>query len=363
MYRSVNPDEDLILKQVITDRFELDPAENSFSWREVLPKDQRDPITDIIVTRGNDETHFSLEDVADAIGNSLTDLLIARSEQEESIFSDENRRFVSEVAHSVANALTKSLDDGGRLRLSEADLYLLIEKALLENEAYDVAKSLAFRRSMEKHGSVDTSAEPHTLPVRLIRRNGNVVPWSETKIEIAVRKAFLTIKENPEPAIEIAKGVTDRIRLGDQSFVHIEDVQDMVQEELMRQGHFKAAEHYILYRAQRARLRIEEEENAEDPNQEFMVTVTQDDGTSSFWDGTDLKKRIAFAAIGLDIDMPEPEIERELRRSVGSEITTKDLKNTIILNAKALIEKDSDFAKFAGRILLTYIYEEVLDWS
>ena len=363
MYRSVNPDEDLILKQVITDRFELDPAENNFSWREVLPKDQRDPITDIIVTRGNDETHFSLEDVADAIGNSLTDLLIARSEQEESIFSDENRRFVSEVAHSVANALTKSLDDGGRLRLSEADLYLLIEKALLENEAYDVAKSLAFRRSMEKHGSVDTSAEPHTLPVRLIRRNGNVVPWSETKIEIAVRKAFLTIKENPEPAIEIAKGVTDRIRLGDQSFVHIEDVQDMVQEELMRQGHFKAAEHYILYRAQRARLRIEEEENAEDPNQEFMVTVTQDDGTSSFWDGTDLKKRIAFAAIGLDIDMPEPEIERELRRSVGSEITTKDLKNTIILNAKALIEKDSDFAKFAGRILLTYIYEEVLDWS
>jgi ribonucleoside-diphosphate reductase alpha chain len=61
--------------------------------------------------------------------------------------------------------------------------------------------------------------------------------------------------------------------------------------------------------------------------------------------------------------MPESEIERELRRSVGSEISEKDLKNTIILNAKALIEKDADFAKFAGRILLSYIYEEVLDWS
>ena len=172
----------------------------------MLTQDQRNPITDIIVTRGNEETNFSLEDVADAIGNSLTDLLIARSEQEESIFSDENRRFVSDVARSVANALMKSLDDGGRLRLSEGDLYLLIEKALLENEAYDVAKSMAFRRSMEKNGSVDTTAEPHTLPVRLIRRNGNVVPWSETKIEIAVRKALLTIKENPEPAIDVAKG-------------------------------------------------------------------------------------------------------------------------------------------------------------
>ena len=41
----------------------------------------------------------------------------------------------------------------------------------------------------------------------------------------------------------------------------------------------------------------------------------------------------------------------------------EDLQKTIILNAKSLIERDADFSKFAGRILLTYIYEEVLDWS
>ena len=363
MYRSIDPTEDIVLKQVITDRFALPPADRMFLWRDVLPKEKRAPISDIIVTRGNAESHFSLEDVADAIGDSLADLLIARSEDEKSIFSDVNRQFVSDVAHAVANSLTKSLDEGGRLRLSESDLYLLIEKALLENEAYDVAKSLAFRRSLEKHGSVDLNAGISTLPVRLIRRNGNVVPWSETKIEIAVRKAFLTIKENPEPAIDIAHAVTEKIRRGDQSFVHIEDVQDMVQEELMRQGHFKAAEHYILYRAQRSRLREEQEANAEDPNQEYMVTVSDEQGGSSFWDGMELKKRISFASIGLDLCLSEIEIERELRRSIGSEISEKDLKATIILNAKSLIEKDADFAKFAGRILLSYIYEEVLNWS
>ena len=363
MYRSIDPTEDIVLKQVITDRFALPPADRMFLWRDVLPKEKRAPISDIIVTRGNAESQFSLEDVADAIGDSLADLLIARSEDEKSIFSDVNRQFVSDVAHAVANSLTKSLDEGGRLRLSESDLYLLIEKALLENEAYDVAKSLAFRRSLEKHGSVDLSAGVSTLPVRLIRRNGNVVPWSETKIEIAVRKAFLTIKENPEPSIDIAHAVTEKIRRGDQSFVHIEDVQDMVQEELMRQGHFKAAEHYILYRAQRSRLREEQEANAEDPNQEYMVTVSDEQGGSSFWDGMELKKRISFASIGLDLYLSEIEIERELRRSIGSEISEKDLKATIILNAKSLIEKDADFAKFAGRILLSYIYEEVLNWS
>jgi ribonucleoside-diphosphate reductase alpha chain len=363
MYRSIDPTEDIVLKQVITDRFALPPADRLYLWRDVLPKEKRAPISDIIVTRGNAESHFSLEDVADAIGDSLADLLIARSADEKSIFSDVNRQFVSDVAHAVANSLTKSLDEGGRLRLSESDLYLLIEKALLENEAYDVAKSLAFRRSLEKHGAVDLNAGISTLPVRLIRRNGNVVPWSETKIEIAVRKAFLTIKENPEPAIDIAHAVTEKIRRGDQSFVHIEDVQDMVQEELMRQGHFKAAEHYILYRAQRSRLREEQEANAEDPNQEFMVTVSDEQGGSSFWDGMELKKRISFASIGLDLCLSEIEIERELRRSIGSEISEKDLKATIILNAKSLIEKDADFAKFAGRILLSFIYEEVLNWS
>ena len=361
MFRSLNLNEDLALKQVVTDRFAL--TDRGFAWREVLSTEKRAPLPEITITRGATDSHFSLEDVADAIGDSLADLLISRREDHTSIFSDVNRKFVSDVAHSVAAFLTDSLKADGRLRLSEGDLYLLIEKALLENEAYDVAKSLAFRRSMEKTGTVDVHTGPHALPVRLIRRNGNVVPWSETKIEIAVRKAFLTIKENPEPAVEVAKGVTDRIRRGDSSFVHIEDVQDMVQEELMRQGHFKAATHYVRYRDERARMRKEEEANAEDPNQELMVTVTSDEGISSFWDGTDLRKRISYASIGLDLNISEVEIERELRRSVGNEISEKDLKNTIILNAKALIEKDADFAKFAGRILLSYIYEEVLDWS
>jgi len=59
MYRAVNPDEDFLLKQVITDRFTLPVSDRAFSWREVLPQERRKPITDIIVTRGNEDTHFS----------------------------------------------------------------------------------------------------------------------------------------------------------------------------------------------------------------------------------------------------------------------------------------------------------------
>jgi ribonucleoside-diphosphate reductase alpha chain len=67
--------------------------------------------------------------------------------------------------------------------------------------------------------------------------------------------------------------------------------------------------------------------------------------------------------LDLDLCLTEDEIERELRRSVFPEMKKSDLEKTIILNSKSLIERDADFSKFAARILLTFIYEEVLEWS
>ena len=130
----------------------------------------------------------------------------------------------------------------------------------------------------------------------------------------------------------------------------------------MRKGHFKVAESYILYRARR---RIERETGAtgDEVKQDSMIVVKKKDGSTFFWDGIDLKKRISFGTIGLDLCMTTEQIEECLRRSVFSEISEDDLRKTIILNAKTLIERDGDFAKFAARILLSYIYEEVLGWD
>jgi ribonucleoside-diphosphate reductase alpha chain len=73
-----------------------------------------------------------------------------------------------------------------------------------------------------------------------------------------------------------------------------------------------------------------------------------------------LRERIKFAIKGLRINMNCKDIEKELLRSTFNGIKNKDFKKIIILNSKSLIELDADFAKFSGRILLTYIYEEVL---
>ena len=364
MLRHISLAEDLALKRLVTTPLDQKPG---FAWRDALGDSSfESALPEVVVTRGKgDERQFNLADVADEIGAALTDLLLSR--QEKDIFNEENRAFVANVAHSVATRLLEHVRDGHGLKLSDYDLSLLIEKALIENDAHDVAKSLVFKRSVKEAAGLLNQPDGHAasapITVRLIRRNGAVVPWNESKIEIACRKAFLTTKEDPESGIKIARAVTARVRRGDRAFVHIEDVQDMVQEELMRQGFFKVAESYILYRAQRTRLREEAVQPVPDAEQESLVVVRGKNGQSVFWDGSELKRRIQFAAIGLDLRFDERRIERELRRSIGAEISEEGLRSTIILNARSLIEKDADFAKFAARILLSYIYEEVLDWS
>src|SRR5690606_35489469 len=137
----------------------------------------------------------------------------------------------------------------------EAELTHIIERALIRHNQHDIARSLISRHRMTVAGQpVATTANERPLP-KLIRRNGQAVPWNQNKIEIAVTKAFLSVQQDPAPAAAIAETVTAHCADLGQEFVHIEDVQDCVQEERMRRGHYKVAEHLILYRHHRAELR------------------------------------------------------------------------------------------------------------
>ena len=353
MIHKLSFEEDLELKRYTATPWDKKPR---YDWRGVIPADNHQR-SGIKIDSVEGERDFDLAEIADTIGAALTDLLLSR--QEEDIFNERNRKFVATIAESVGQVLAAQIEQGRELKLSGHDIDLLIEKALIENDAHDVAKSLVFSRNQD--GEETT---PTPVSIRLIRRNGLVVPWNEAKIEIAVRKSFLSLHLDSGSAIDVARAVTDRLNASGQAFINIEDVQDTVQEELMRQGHFKVAESYILYRAHRARLRLETKEaGTEDDQQDSMIVVTDENGENNFWDGLDLKRRIEFASIGLKLTLRSEEIESELRRSLYPEMKREDLKKTIILNAKAMIERDADFALFAGRVLLSYIYEEVLDWN
>jgi ribonucleoside-diphosphate reductase alpha chain len=348
---------DLALKRATHSSPDAKPA---YAWRDCVPSDTP-LLPSIILLAPQGETRFDLAEIADTLGQALTNVHLARGETN-NIFTAETRGFVGRIVKEVAANLAESALRTSPLRISLNDLYELIEKTLVDNNAYDVAKSLLLNRSRK----LVTTGPTATAGVRVIRRNNQVVPFIEQKVEIAVRKAFLSLQRDSTPAIDITVAVATRVRASKQSFVHIEEIQDMVQEELMKNGHYKVAEAYILYRALRNEQRpedVEAETAAAAAQQPSMIMVKEPSGDTVLWDRTDLQRRIEFASIGLDLCLSTEEIEVELLRSVYDQISRKDLDHTIILNSKTLIERDADFAKFAGRVQLSYIYQEVLGWD
>jgi len=273
-----------------------------------------------------------------------------------------------EIRHRPAGFEDES---GGAATLYARDIYHCIERALINHNAHDVARTLAEKRKRASAQDIfsDATVQPLIVNTKVIRRSGQLVPWNHNKIEIAVRKAFLSMELDSTPAVQIAEAVSGAIAAENKQFIHIEDVQNLVEEELMKQGFFKVARSYIQYRALRSTMREADEQQAtianeiESQDQQTLILVNTIDGNSFLWDGTDLKKRVDFAMLGLDLCLSRTEIEMELRRSLNSDITLDHLKKTIILNAKALMQKDADFTKFAARLLLSYIYEEVLGWD
>ena len=351
-FSKITLEEDEAIKRLSSSKDSL----GRFRWEESLDSDDA-AMGSVRLQSGDGERMVQLADIANTVGNALANLLLSKGEDD--VFNNENRDFVAKVTRTVGERFREDVvgeDYTGKL--SENEFHRGIERVLIENNAHDVARSLVFdtARTLSQSGE--------KIGVRLIRRNNQVVSWNQNKIDIAIRKAFLSQNKDSAPAVEVA----DRIKNGGQAFVHIEEVQDIVQEELMRAGHYKVAEAYILYRSQRAiqradELVIDREEEPAEISQDELLLIKQADGGSVFWKGEDLRARINYSSIDLDLCLDLGQIELELRRSLYNEMTEEELKTTILLNAKALMERDADFARFAGRMICTYIYEEVLDWD
>ncbi len=272
--------------------------------------------------------------------------------------SDADTAAGRQIIRAATSAVITRLAELDATVITDADLSALVEAALIDAGQYDVAKALVVARALPR---ASTAAPAGTL--RLIRRGGEVVPWNTTKIETAIRKAFLSLQLDPSPAGPLAGRVAERARSVGSMYVSIETIQDLVQEELVLGGHMRVAERYIVYRAERALLRAEQRSLAPARDTLPPIPVVGADGDEGLWDGADLRARITFAQVGLELPMDAEAIERELRRSIRPGVLRSDLERVIVMNAKSLVERDSDFALFAGRIMLTYIYEETLDWD
>ena len=105
--------------------------------------------------------------------------------------------------------------------------------------------------------------------MRVIKRNGSVVSYDAEKIDIDITKAFLAVEGGAAAAStrihnevnQLANSVTETFsrRMPSGGTLHIEEIQDQVELELMRSGEQKVARAYVLYREERKQIRNKEE--------------------------------------------------------------------------------------------------------
>lgn len=83
--------------------------------------------------------------------------------------------------------------------------------------------------------------------MEVIKRNGDIVPYDLEKISIAISGAFQDLNEEFED-LDVLDYIDEEIKFTYRDQVHIEDVQDLVEDALIRFGYIPEAKAYIRYR-------------------------------------------------------------------------------------------------------------------
>ena len=83
----------------------------------------------------------------------------------------------------------------------------------------------------------------------VVKRDGRIVGFNENKIGAAIRKAMLSTQQGEDGDLIVK--ITDRISIRGKSQMTVEEIQDMVEDELMRSSRPDVAKLYIKYRSAR----------------------------------------------------------------------------------------------------------------
>jgi ribonucleoside-diphosphate reductase alpha chain len=208
--------------------------------------------------------------------------------------------------------------------------------------------------------------------LRVIRRNGSVTPYDDSKIAVAMTKAFLAVEGGNAAAStrirELVTRMTDQIteafrrRWPSGGTIHIETIQDQVELALMRAGEHKIARSYVLYREDRRRAR-QEDEGGEGGQSSLSsrISVTLSDGSRKPLDMSKLQKLIKEACLGLK-EVDEEVILKDAERNLFDGVSLADVNQSLVMSTRALIEREPNYSFAAARLLLHTLRSEALSF-
>ena len=208
--------------------------------------------------------------------------------------------------------------------------------------------------------------------LRVIKRNGTVTSFEDSKISVAITKAFLAVEGGTAAASsrihETVAKLTEQViatfkrRMPSGGTIHIEDIQDQVELALMRAGEHRIARDYVIYREERSRDRAAKAAlSPESQAAASGINVVMPDGRREPLNIERVRTIVSEACADL-VDVSESAIIDEALRNLYDGVTAEEVSTSLVITARTMIEQDPNYSYVAARLLLDNLRAESLGY-
>ena len=205
--------------------------------------------------------------------------------------------------------------------------------------------------------------------LRVIKRNGTVVAYTDDKITVAITKAFLAVEGGTAAASsrihDTVARLTEQVtatfkrRMPSGGTIHIEEIQDQVELALMRAGEQKVARDYVIYREQRAKERATRGNTEAVVQPHPSIRITLADGSLAPLDMNRLNTIVAEACENL-AEVDGALIQRETLKNLYDGVAIKDVNTALVMTARTLVEREPNYSFVTARLLMDTLRAEAL---
>ena len=284
-------------------------------------------------------------------------------------FPEKFDKMISDITEEITEELRKLASKN--FCLTVEGIQDLVEITLMKKGHHDVARNYIIYR--EHH---EEMRQEDFRNLKIIRKEGGApVRFNPIKIattlESVLKQSDQAEHLPPNEGMAIVNVLSQQILKEAILFakkrpLHVEHIQTLIEEALMKGGYFQAAKNYILKCANQDKNLAQppggsppkKRRKAKEGQRQFDVQTAQ--GVHTKVTEAELLDRLDHACRGFEtIACPEKLLESALVNFYEG-ILEVEVDQALIMTTKASIEKDPAFAKISARLLLDALYRETL---
>ena len=199
------------------------------------------------------------------------------------------------------------------------------------------------------------------------KRDGELIDFDRSRIEHAIDLAAQDIGESDRSFVSVVTDfiVKDIEHVFGEVFVNrlpgVEDIQDIVEQNLMKFHKYEVAKQYIIYRSKRAEERVEKKEELIKQFEENAMKVTKSNGKKEYFDVDKIKAVFDRAAKGHEDKCTFEALMEAFKKNLVEEIKTSDINKLLTKTCIDLVSVENiAWEQVAAQIFLGNIYKQAI---